>query len=111
MVSFARLAELEEQGAPYVVATVVRVTGSTPRSAGARMLIHADGRLEGTIGGGRVEHEVVGMAPAVLDGATCRLVEFELVSELGMCCGGSMSVFLEPESGSSVASSGAAGGA
>ena len=40
-----------------VLVTVVASSGSTPRGAGARMLVTKDGRIGGTIGGGAVEYQ------------------------------------------------------
>src|SRR5437899_8541326 len=63
------------------------------------MLVRADGSLVGTIGGGRVEKEVVDAALALLArGAAARptLLRYHLTHELAMCCGGEMEVFVEP---------------
>ncbi len=50
--------ELEASGAEYVLATVVRVEGSSYRKPGARMLLVADGRRAGTVSGGCLEAAV-----------------------------------------------------
>lgn len=92
----ARVAALEASGEPFVLVTVVEVSGSTPRAPGARMIVHADGRTEGTIGGGRIEHEATALALEVLADGAPRTLERALTQELGMCCGGSMRLFLEP---------------
>ncbi len=93
---FAAAAEAIRTGRPAALATVVLSGGSTPRSAGARMLIHADGEIVGTIGGGALEHRVVGMAPdAIRTGRPARLA-VHLTRDLGMCCGGQMEVYMEP---------------
>jgi xanthine dehydrogenase accessory factor len=52
---------------PAAVATIVKTRGSTPRKAGARMLVYADGRILGTIGGGCGESEVRVAALGVID--------------------------------------------
>ncbi|MCA9537377.1 MAG: xanthine dehydrogenase accessory protein XdhC [Myxococcales bacterium] len=94
--SFAALAALEAARRPFVLATVIETGGSTPRHAGARMAVHAGGAI-GTVGGGAFEHRVIAVAEALLaDGArqTDRF-DVHLVRDLGMCCGGKMSVFLE----------------
>jgi xanthine dehydrogenase accessory factor len=88
--------------APCVLCTVVTSAGSSPRKAGAHMLVIPSAaagapRIIGTIGGGAIEHEVITEALASLREGTPRLVERHLTQELGMCCGGRMSVFLEPQ--------------
>ncbi|MEG0157320.1 MAG: XdhC/CoxI family protein [Anaerovoracaceae bacterium] len=52
---FAR--DLIEQGEDFVLAAVVDTVGSTPRKAGAIMLMKADGSTIGTVGGGKIEAE------------------------------------------------------
>ena len=54
----SRIAELETTGTACAVVTVVRVSGSTPRSAGAKMIVHKDSGIEGTIGG-KIEHRAL----------------------------------------------------
>lgn len=85
---------------PAVLATIIRVTGSVPRHEGAKMLIFADGRSVGTIGGGCGEAEVRREAFIVLsDGRPKQykvLLNSDLAADEGMVCGGVMEVFLEP---------------
>ena len=50
--------ELEASGAEYVLATVVKVEGSSYRRPGARMLLASDGRRAGTVSGGCLEAAV-----------------------------------------------------
>lgn len=95
-VGFARVGELERAGARAALITVVRTSGSTPRAVGARMIVHADGTLEGTIGGGRVEQEATETALGVLRDGVAKYLELKLTQELGMCCGGQVALFIEP---------------
>ena len=55
---FADLARREAEGHPFVIATVVDVGGSTPRAAGARMVIDGSS-IDGTVGGGALEQRVI----------------------------------------------------
>jgi xanthine dehydrogenase accessory factor len=96
MVAYERLAQLVKQRTPAVLVTVVDARGSTPRKAGARMLVMADGTLEGTVGGGAVEHQARALCVEVLRTRQPRFVEVALGAELGMCCGGTMRLYLEP---------------
>ena len=57
---------LHNSGTPCVLATVVRTVGLDAAQGAARMIVLADGSLVGTIGGGRVEKEVVDAALALL---------------------------------------------
>jgi xanthine dehydrogenase accessory factor len=81
-----------ERGA---LATVVRVSGSTPQRPGARLLLRADGTILGTVGGGAIEAQVLeALARARASGQSELLVR-DLGHELGMCCGGRMEIFIE----------------
>lgn len=64
------------------LATVVAAHGSTPRHLGARMLVTAEGKLIGSVGGGRIEHEVVQRAAEVVRRGEPALVSHHLVRDL-----------------------------
>lgn len=85
-----------ENGQPAALVFVTNVGGSTPRSPGARMVVFEDGRQVGTIGGGNVEHQVVALAVESLRTGRPAVFEAHLTRDLGMCCGGQMSVYVEP---------------
>lgn len=93
---FEALKRLTEEGRPFVLATVVASKGSTPQKPGSKLVVLSDATI-GTVGGGAIEHQIIAAARELLaDGAaTTRLLETHLTHELGMCCGGAMSVFLE----------------
>lgn len=94
---FVELLRRRARGEPVALCTVVRTAGSTPRKSAARMLVAAADQV-GTIGGGRVEKEVLDAARALLRGGAAepQLYRYHLTRQLGMCCGGEMEVFVEP---------------
>jgi xanthine dehydrogenase accessory factor len=79
----------------FVLATVVDTRGFTPRRAGARMLIAEDGATVGTIGGGAIEQLVREEAARLLRDGGSTVLRRHLTQELGMCCGGEMTIHLE----------------
>ncbi len=87
--------ELTEAGETGVLAVVVSASGSVPREAGAWMLVSARG-MTGTVGGGALEKRILDEAPGVLAAGVPQLFSFSLGQDLGMNCGGSVSVYLEP---------------
>jgi xanthine dehydrogenase accessory factor len=93
---FAVLARLEAERRPFVLATVTDTCGSTPRLAGAQMAVWADGFC-GTVGGGAFEWRVQQDARTLLADPARQTAQIEvhLVRDLGMCCGGRMSAFLQ----------------
>ena len=73
-----------------VLVTVAHTTGSTPREAGATMIISANDAA-GTIGGGHLEFEALRIARDALASAAplgAWIVRFPLAARLGQCCGG-----------------------
>ncbi|MZP30055.1 xanthine dehydrogenase [Heliobacterium undosum] len=93
------LVDSAKRGIPAVLATVVEARGSTPRKAGAKLLVFRDGQMRGTIGGGCIEAEARREALLLLDGGAAGLFRFSLdddaAAEEGMACGGTMEVLLE----------------
>ena len=86
-----------QQRTPYAVATIVEATGSTPRTEG-KMLVYADGRSAGTIGGGLAELRAKKDAADAIRCGKNRLVRYEVVPQAaasGMVCGGTLQVFIE----------------
>jgi xanthine dehydrogenase accessory factor len=88
------------KGAEVALATVVATWGSSPRKVGAKMAISADGDISGSVSGGCVEGAVVEEALAALQEGRGRLLHFgvadETAWEVGLACGGTIEVFVEP---------------
>ena len=86
--------------APTAVATVVATWGSAPRPRGSQLLVHADGRFEGSVSGGCVEGEVLhAAAETIADGRFRRLrfsVGDERAWEVSLPCGGEIEVIVQP---------------
>lgn len=88
-----------DQGCDLVLVTIIAGHGSTPRGAGARMLVREDGSTLGTIGGGAVEYHSTRMAMDVLKEKRSHTKGFSLsqdqVAGLGMICGGNVTVYFQ----------------
>jgi xanthine dehydrogenase accessory factor len=89
-----------ERGEPSALVTIVRASGSTPQRTGAKMLVFADGRSIGTIGGGCYENDALGKAREAIATGKASLVKYDLnddfVQESGLICGGQMEVYIDP---------------
>jgi len=86
---------LLDAGTPSVLVTVAQALGSTPREAGARMLVDAK-RSSGTIGSGRLEHEAIAAARRLIEtGGALEEMQVPLGPSIGQCCGGHVTVRLE----------------
>jgi xanthine dehydrogenase accessory factor len=87
------------QGREVILATIIRQKGSSPRSQGTQFLIRADGTFFGSIGGGRLEADVLTAAPDLFSKRKNQMIYFRLrgeeVAETEMICGGEVDVYLE----------------
>ena len=93
---FRDLQQLIDEGEPFVLCTVIASHGSTPQKPGSKLVVKADGTLVGTVGGGAIEKQIVDAALGLLRSTvTTTTLDTHLTHELGMCCGGRMTVFLE----------------
>jgi xanthine dehydrogenase accessory factor len=90
----------EERGELAALVTVVSTEGSTPQKAGAKMVVYADGRIVGTIGGGCLEAEMTNRARQSIGTRRVQMASYDLTpdqaGEDGLVCGGRMQVFIEP---------------
>ena len=78
-----------------VVAELTAVRGSSPREAGAFMVVSALEQI-GTIGGGALEYMVIDRARQVLrSGEAGDALDIPLGPEIGQCCGGRVDVALK----------------
>ncbi|MBI3762951.1 MAG: XdhC family protein, partial [Chloroflexi bacterium] len=93
------LRELEASGQPGALATIIRARGSVPRHEGSKMLIYADGRILGTIGGGEMESRVMAEAKQAIADGRPRIMTYSLADpksgDPGVC-GGEVEIFVEP---------------
>ena len=97
---FAALGEALSRGEEAALVTIVSSNGSTPQRVGAKMLVYADGRTVGTIGGGCYENDAFWKAREAIKSRKPISLKFELnddfAQETGLVCGGQMEVFVEP---------------
>lgn len=89
-------AALERHGSCSLV-TVLTAEGSSPREAGARMVVQPGGSFFGTIGGGQLEFDAISIARDALNRgeAGLSLRSFSLGPDLGQCCGGRVRLAIE----------------
>lgn len=96
---YKKLVQLLSAGENVVLATIFHSAGSAPRSAGAKMIICADGSIIGTVGGGRVEAETIELAKTVQAKRQSVIQPFDLTGSdaagLGMICGGTGEILLD----------------
>ncbi|MFP5246668.1 MAG: xanthine dehydrogenase accessory protein XdhC [Thermoanaerobaculia bacterium] len=95
---FEAESELVHAGTPFVAVTVVDTLGSTPQDRGAKMLVTSEGRVFGTVGGGKVEVRAIAEAQSLLSDPAApktRFYQWSLEKDIGMTCGGIVRVYFE----------------
>ena len=82
-----------------VLVSIVAGSGSTPRVAGAKMLVLPSGQIFGTIGGGAIEFKSQQLALEAINNKQSYIQGFSLspnqIADLGMICGGDVEVFFQ----------------
>ncbi|WP_371363241.1 putative xanthine dehydrogenase subunit A [Sporomusa rhizae] len=90
---------VQQEGGQAALASIIATRGSTPRKAGAKMLVYRDGRVFGTIGGGCAEAEVRLQALTALDENRSFTYKVSMSGDTaaneGMACGGIMEVLIQ----------------
>jgi xanthine dehydrogenase accessory factor len=87
-------------GKSVAAATVIAVSGTAPRPPGARMLVSSDGDVIGSVSAGCVDGDVVTHARKALESGRAAVhaygISDEQAFEVGLACGGSIRVLVEP---------------
>ena len=95
---FKEIYRLLAAGESIVVAVVLNKTGSAPRMAGTRMVVHSDGSITGSIGGGILEGHALQMAKEVFESRKPYTRKFTLTDQdaghIGMICGGQVEILV-----------------
>jgi xanthine dehydrogenase accessory factor len=85
---------------PVALATVIQTWGSSPRGVGAKMALTPAGEMAGSVSGGCVEGAVFEAGAEALKTGQPRLLHFGVADEtawdVGLACGGSIEVFVQP---------------
>ncbi|MDR2745806.1 MAG: XdhC family protein [Treponema sp.] len=96
---FKTILDRMSAGMDTMMVTVVADMGSSPRSAGAHMLVGGEGRIRGTIGGGTLEYRAVQLAREFLESRKSLTKTYRLrpngEEDLGMICGGDMELYFQ----------------
>jgi xanthine/CO dehydrogenase XdhC/CoxF family maturation factor len=90
----------QAHGEQVAIATVVKTMGSSPRQVGAKMAVSSGGSMVGSVSGGCIEGAVFAECQAAIKSGQSRLLHFgvadETAWEVGLACGGTIEVFVEP---------------
>ena len=96
---YSAIMAAQSGGRSAALCTVIKSHGSVPRHSTSKMLVFADGRFVGTVGGGSMEDRTIKEAQAVARSGQSKIVEYNLVDprqgDPGVC-GGTVEIFIEP---------------
>jgi xanthine dehydrogenase accessory factor len=96
---YREMTRLLQAGESFAVATIFDKVGSAPRGVGAKMLVHADGSIFGSVGGGRLEADAIRLAQDCLRSKRATTLPFDLAGEdaaaTDMICGGAGEILID----------------
>ncbi len=93
---YKKISEIENSAQNAALCIIINTQGSTSRKSGTKMLVFDDKQIYGTIGGGNLEIKVINDALAVMKKNTPQTFNYVLEKDLGMTCGGTVEIYLEP---------------
>lgn len=92
------LSEVSRTHTDHAVVTLVNVRGSAPQEVGAKILVTKEGLRYGTIGGGKIEAFCIKRAMEMLHSRSAAdMGTYNLQKDIGMTCGGEVSVFFDTQ--------------
>lgn len=93
---YIKINEAKRNNEKIALCTIVSTKGSAPLHQGSKMIVWESGQIYATIGGGNLEKWVIKNAIDVIHKETAELFRHELLRQHGMCCGGTVEIFIEP---------------
>ncbi|MGC8661072.1 MAG: XdhC family protein [Nitrososphaeria archaeon] len=87
--------ELLFRGEPFAIVSVIEYKGHSSRHEGAMMLVRKDGTVAGTVGGSVLEKYSIEKALEYMKSGKNGTISIESTSELGMLCGGAVTLYIK----------------
>ncbi len=92
---YKKIYEIQQKGLAASICTIIESSGSTPRKAGAKMIVFDDKSIYGSVGGGSLEQAVIKQAHKCLIQNSPGVFEYKFDNNEGTNCGGHTKVFIE----------------
>ncbi len=90
--------DLAQKRQDHIVVTLAGIRGSAPQVVGSKMIVTADGLNWGTVGGGKIEAHCIRFAQDLLaKNGSISLNTWNLQKDIGMSCGGEVTMLFEPQ--------------
>lgn len=93
---YRKLGELSVEGRPAALCSIVTTEGSTPRKAGSKMIVTEESLTFGSVGGGKIELQVIEDALHCIESGQTLLKEYSAGEDNDMHCYGNCSIFIDP---------------
>jgi len=90
------LSEFKSKKQPIALVTVTKVLGSAPCKVASKMIVTNQKEIFGTIGGGKLEFQVIDEAVIAINENTIKEFSYTLGPEFEQCCGGKVELIIEP---------------
>lgn len=90
------LQQFKERNEQVALVIVTKVLGSAPCKVGSKMLVTTDKRIFGTIGGGKLEYQIIEEAAKAIIDQEIKEFSYTLGPEFEQCCGGRVELIIEP---------------
>ncbi len=90
------LFEFKKKKQPVALVSVTKVLGSAPCKVGSKMIVTQQKEIFGTIGGGKLEFQVVDETVEVIKNNNIKQLSYTLGGDFEQCCGGKVEIIIEP---------------
>lgn len=91
-----KLQEFQHKKESVALVTITKIIGSAPCNLGSRMIVKKNKEIYGTIGGGKLEFEVIEAALKAIKKNNLQTLTFTLGPKFEQCCGGKVELIIEP---------------
>ena len=90
------LSEFKQKKQPVALITITKILGSAPCKVGSKMIVTKQKEIFGTIGGGKLEFQVIDEAIITINENKIKEFSYTLGPEFEQCCGGKVELIIEP---------------
>ncbi len=91
-----KLHEFKQKSEPFALVTITKIIGSAPCNLGSRMIVHKNKDIYGTVGGGKLEFEIIEAAIKAINENKVAELSYTLGPKFEQCCGGKVELIIEP---------------
>lgn len=93
---YLKIADVITSGKRAALCIITETSGSTPRKAGAKMIVFEDKKIIGSVGGGNAEQKIIEDAISVIKKGKPAKIQYDLEISAEMVCGGKVEIYIEP---------------